>query len=143
MARNGLTGKDNTNGFQKNPQNINRSGANRKTINAVNLELENNGYTEANANDIKSCYLRLINVDVPELKNMITDDNQPALIRIVGKAIISGKGFEVIENMLNRSIGRPQSNLDVTTKGEQIQQQPIIVSTEQQKEIIEELLKKE
>jgi hypothetical protein len=33
-----ITGKDNTNGFQKNPENINRSGANRKV--SIKGELE-------------------------------------------------------------------------------------------------------
>ena len=54
---------------------------------------------------------------------MIADSEQPAMIRIVGKAIISGKGFDVIENMLNRSIGKATSHLDLTTDGEKIQQQ--------------------
>ena len=123
MAKKVLSGSDNTNGFQKNPQNINRSGANRKTLNVVNLELESLGYTEATVKDINSCYLRLLNVDIPELQKMIADSEQPAMIRIVGKAIISGKGFDVIENMLNRSIGKATSHLDLTTDGEKIQQQ--------------------
>ena len=108
-------------GFDKNPQNINSTGLNRKTISSVNLDLENGGYTEASPDDIKSCYLRLINVDIPELQNMIKSDNQPALVRIVGKAILSGKGFDVIEGMLNRSIGKAVSNIDVKSAGEKIQ----------------------
>ncbi len=108
-------------GFDKNPQNINRSGANRKTLSVVNIELEAAGYSEATANDIKSCYLRLINIDVPELRAMAKDDTQPALVRIVGKAIISGKGFDVIESMLNRSIGKATSHIDIKSDNEKLQ----------------------
>jgi hypothetical protein len=98
-------------GFDKNPQNINRTGANRKTVSAVNLELEKMGFIEATADDIRSCYLRLINIDIPEIQKMIASNEQPVLIRVVAKAIISGKGFDVIENMLNRSIGKAQQNI--------------------------------
>ena len=97
-------------GFDKRPQNINRSGANRKTISSVNLELEKIGATEANKKDITSCYLRLIQLTIPELENKVKDGTQPALIRIVGKAILSGKGFDIIEKMLDRSVGKTTGN---------------------------------
>mgnify|MGYP001329464414 CR=1 FL=1 len=110
----------NTKGFATQKQNINRKGQPRKTISSVNIELEANGITEATTNDIKSCYLRLINIDLNELKKMVGDETQPAMIRIVGKSILSGKGFDVIEKMLDRSIGKAQSNIDVTSNGNEI-----------------------
>lgn len=105
-------------GFDANPQNINRTGANRKSIASVNLELEDNGYKAASKQDIIDCYLRLINIDLKELGAMVGDDKQPAMIRIVGKAILSGKGFDVIEKVLDRGIGRPdnKTELDVSDK---------------------------
>ena len=115
MAKKVLSGKDNTNGFQKNPQNINRSGANRKSIASVNVDLEANGYKAASKNDIIDCYLRLINIDLNELKVMVIDESQPAMIRIVGKAILSGKGFDVIEKVLDRGIGKAKD--EVITNG--------------------------
>jgi len=111
MAKHKLTGKDNTNGFQKNPQNINRTGANRKSIASVNLELEKKGYKAANKKDIVDCYLRLMNIDLPKLTEMVKDEKQPAMVRIVGKAILSGKGFDIIEKMLDRGIGKADSKL--------------------------------
>lgn len=121
MAKNVLNGNKDGNGFDKNPQNINRSGANRKTINAINIDLENSGYTEATEKDIKSCYLRLINVSIDELQKMVKDGSeQPSLVRVVGKAILSGKGFDVIEKMLDRTIGKATNSIDVTTNGKDI-----------------------
>tara|TARA_B110000908_G_scaffold5463_1_gene6966 strand:+ start:3925 stop:4329 length:405 start_codon:yes stop_codon:yes gene_type:complete len=112
MAKKVLSGKDNTNGFQKNPQNINRTGANRKSIATVNVELEAGGYKAASKQDILDCYLRLINIDLKELGTMVKDDEQPAMIRIVGKAILSGKGFDVIEKVLDRGIGKAVQTVD-------------------------------
>jgi hypothetical protein len=120
MAKKVLSGKDNTNGFQKNPQNINRTGANRKSIASVNVDLESNGYKAASKQDIINCYLRLINIDLKELGDMVKDDSQPAMIRIVGKAILSGKGFDVIEKVLDRGIGKADNKVDVTSGGENI-----------------------
>jgi hypothetical protein len=125
MAKKVLSGADNTNGFQNNPQNINRTGANRKSIASVNLHLEANGYQAATKNDIVSCYLRLINIDLKELGDMVKDDSQPAMIRIVGKAILSGKGFDVIEKVLDRGIGKPDNKTDITTNGKDINISPI------------------
>lgn len=122
-------GKENLkkNGFKVNPQNINRTGANRKTIAVVNIELESQGYTAANQKDIIDCYMRLVNIDIPHLSEMINDPKQPAMIRIVGKSIVSGKGFDVIETMLNRGIGKAVNNVDVKSDGKEIATQQVFV----------------
>jgi len=101
-------------GFDKLPQNINRTGANRRTIGKVNKELEDSGITEATPNEIKSCYLRLINNTIPELTKLIKDETQPALVRIVGKAIIQGKGLDIIEKVLDRAIGKAVQQIEQT-----------------------------
>lgn len=105
--------KDAKNGFKQNPQNINKTGVNRKLISDVNIDLENNGVKEATKTDIVSCYLRLINLPVDELKQAVEDNKKPALIRIVGKAILSGKGFEVIEKVLDRAVGKANQSVDL------------------------------
>ncbi len=51
---------------------------------------------------------------------MVKDEDQPAMIRIVGKAILSGKGFDVIEKVLDRGIGKADNKVDVTSGGENI-----------------------
>ncbi len=105
-----------------NPQNLipakkgevrNPKGGPRKTINVINSELEAEGYTEASKQDILSCYLRLINTTIPQIEDMVKDKTQPALIRVVGKAILSGKGFDVIDKMLDRGIGRAPENINM------------------------------
>jgi hypothetical protein len=124
-------------GFDKNPQNINRNGRPKKLISTVNNELEKKGIKEATTNEIKSCYLRLINLEVEELQKMIEDKEQPVLIRVVGKNILSGKGFEIIDKMLDRSIGRAIQQTDVTTNGESINK--VEVSKEQIDKLIDKL----
>lgn len=114
MAKGDFGGKRNTNGFDKNPENINSTGLNRKSIASVNVELENKGIKAASKKDILDCYMRLINIDMIELKEMVGDKKQPAMIRIVGKAILSGKGFDVIEKILDRGVGKAIQEIEHT-----------------------------
>ena len=117
MARKVLSGKDNVNGFQKNPQNINRKGRPRKMIADVIAEMEKQGIKAATKADILDIYMRLINMEIPELEQIVKDPTQPVLVRIVAKNILSGKGFDVIEKMLDRTIGKAEQKTDITTGG--------------------------
>ena len=117
MAKKVLSGKDNVNGFQKNPQNINRNGRPRKMIADVIAELEKQGIKAATKSDILDIYMRLINMEIQELEQIVKDTTQPVLVRIVGKNILSGKGFDIIEKMLDRSIGKAEQKTDITTGG--------------------------
>ncbi len=119
MPKENFKDKINTAGFDKNPENINKTGANRKSIASANLELEAKGYKAASKQDILDCYMRLINIDLPELTAMVADVEGTGLIRIVGKAILSGKGFDVIERMLDRGIGKAVNPIDLNVKTEQ------------------------
>ena len=100
-------------GFDKNPQNINRNGRPRKLITDVIAQLEELGIKPATKPDIQDIYMRLINVDIPELEKIVKDTTQPALVRIVGKNVLSGKGFDIIEKMLDRSIGKVPNSIDL------------------------------
>ena len=91
----------------------NPNGRPRKTINSVNKELEEQGIKPTTANEIKDIYLRLINMEMAELKKLVEELKQPALIRIVGKKILSDKGFDIIDKMLDRAIGRAQQQINV------------------------------
>lgn len=111
----------------------NRNGRPRKTINSVNKELEEQGIKPTTANEIKDIYLRLVNMEMTELKALVENQKQPALIRIVGKKILSEKGFDIIEKMLDRSIGRATQQINVNDIT------PVIEVTDQQKKAIDNL----
>ena len=86
----------------------------RKTVGKINAELEAKGYTEASAKDITSCYMRLINVTKHQLTEMVADETQPVLVQVVGKAILSNRGFDIIDKMMDRSIGKSVQPIDAT-----------------------------
>jgi hypothetical protein len=93
---------------------LNPNGRPRKLISETIKELEAEGVKQTTTTEIKAVYLMLINLTIPELESRVKDSKQSALVRIVGKAILSGKGFEIIERMLDRSIGKAQQTIDNT-----------------------------
>lgn len=107
-------------GFQANPQNINRKGRPRKLISDVIKKLEGEGVKETSAEEIKSMYLRLMNFEISEIETVVKDNSSPALIRIVGKSILSGKGFDVLESMIDRAVGKALEKKDITTGGQKL-----------------------
>ena len=103
--------KANTAGFAQNPENINRKGRPRKMVSGVIIELKNKGVEKVSQSDVKDVFLMLINLETNEIKEIINDEKQPAIIRIVGREMLSGKGFDIIEKMLDRAIGKADENV--------------------------------
>jgi len=68
-----------------------------------------------------------------EIKALVEDDKQPSINRIVAKALLSGKGFEVIKDILDRAIGKATQIQDITTQGEKIS--PTIIQLPPPKEM--------
>ena len=97
----------------KKGERLNPNGRPRKLITDVIKQLEELGIKPATKPDIQDIYMRLINVDIPELEKIVKDTTQPALVRIVGKNVLSGKGFDIIEKMLDRSIGMAMNSIDL------------------------------
>lgn len=126
--------KANTKGFAQCPENINKSGANRKLVSTVIKEMEKAGVEPATASQIKDSYLRFLNLTETELKQMVEDTDQPMINRIVAKAILGNKGFEVIGQLLDRAIGKAQQQIDHTTDGQPLQQLPPVIIQVQKNE---------
>jgi 2-phosphoglycerate kinase len=122
----------------KKGETLNPNGRPRKLVSDVIKELENQGVKPVTKQEIQDVYMRLINLEMPDLEAKVKDSKQPALVRIVGKAILSGKGYEVIERMLDRSIGKPDTKTDITTNNKDINTN-ITLTDEQLKYVIESI----
>ncbi len=101
--------------FVKNDPRINRKGRPRRLVSNIIEELKEKGVERVSQTDVKDTFLMLINLEISELESMVNDKDQPVLVRIVGKEMLGGKGFDVIEKMLDRAMGRPDSKIDLTS----------------------------
>ena len=76
----------------------------RKWISLVNKELAEQGYAPATRQDIEENYMQLLQLKQEELVRLWKDDKQPMLVRVIAKAMLSWKWFDVIEKMLDRGV---------------------------------------
>lgn len=91
---------------------LNPKGRPKKTIGALLDKLKDAGYKPAKPQDIVDTYEHLMTLDEAELKKAVEDKTQPMLVRIVGKAMLSGKGYDVIERMIDRAHGRSKQPIE-------------------------------
>lgn len=76
----------------------------KKWISLINDKLKKKWYEPVTKQDIETNYMSLLQLPEKELKKMVSDIKQPMLVRILIKNMLSWKGFEVIEKMLDRWI---------------------------------------
>ncbi len=88
----------------------------KKGVSLVNEQLSKEWYWPARKSDIEDAYMSLVNLDETRLKELLEDKNQPMLIRIIVKAMLSPKWFDIIERMLDRGIWKATQWLQVTWK---------------------------
>jgi len=95
----------------------NPNGRPKKGISYVNEQLSKEGYKPATRQDIEANYMSMIQLPLSKLKEFWEDNNKPMLIRIIAKSMLSGKGFDVIEKMLDRGIGKAKQSIDSNVSG--------------------------
>lgn len=95
-------GKD----FASNPQNINRKWRPRKGISAVTAELAEKGFSPATSQEIKDNYMAMLQLSQDDLELLKEDRTKPALINILARNMLSERGFDIAERMIDRGHGK-------------------------------------
>ena len=103
------------NTFRDKPERINRRGRPRKLVSVVTDELKKQGYSAVAQSEIKEAYLTLLNLPMSKVKAIAdpSKDNHPILYKLVAKELIGRRGQEMLERLLDRSIGRPDQNINI------------------------------
>lgn len=122
-----MKGKRNTNWFDKNPWNRNCSWRPRKSVSHVLKEMEKRGIKPVSQDEIKDVYLSLVNNTEKEMKDILEDNQQPMLTKLVIKAMMQGKWIDVLEKMFDRAIGKADQKMSVeqSVKASQITEEHI------------------
>ena len=97
---------------------LNPKGPTPKLLSTITAELKAKGYERATANQVADAFETLMNVPQDELAKMVKDEKAPMSLRIVGKAMLTAKGWEVLQAMLDRAHGKPKQSVDMKTDGE-------------------------
>jgi hypothetical protein len=95
----------------------NPNGRPKKFVSAVLTQLKEAGYDNIKRSQIVDVYETLLVLPKEELVSIGQDDSQPMIFRIIAKAMLSNKGFEIIERMIERTQGKPKQTTDVNMDG--------------------------
>lgn len=83
-----------------------------KLLSGIVAELRAKGYERATANQVADAFETLLNVPEEELAEMVKDKKSPMSLRIVGKAMLTARGWEVLQAMLDRAHGKAKQSMD-------------------------------
>ena len=103
-------------GFDKNPNNINRKGRPRRLVSSIVKELKEKGIAQVTPNDIIDIYESYLNLESKEIAEIANNEDNPYFARRVAKEMLSGKGFDIIERMIDRVHGKPKQATELTGK---------------------------
>lgn len=88
-----------------------------KGIALCNAELEKQGIVPATKAEIEANYMAMVNIDEATLDKIALDMTKPMLTRIVARNMKSGKGFDVIERMIDRAHGKAVQKEEIKHTG--------------------------
>lgn len=91
---------------------LNPKGPTPKLLSTITAELKAKGYERATANQVADAFETLMNVPQNELADMVKDEKAPMSLRIVGKAMLTAKGWEVLQAMLDRAHGKAKQAME-------------------------------
>lgn len=110
-------GRGNTAGFGKNPQNINRSGANRKSFATVNEALKKKGIQALTKNQLIEFYTLIFNATEDELRRISEDKKTPFALTIILRELKDKTTrSKAIADLRNYMFGQAQQEITHTVK---------------------------
>ena len=113
---NGRFVKGHKQGFTETKQPV-KNGRKKHLVSDVLDSLKGEGYEEVSAEQTKQVYTFLIGLDQSKLTELGSNTEIPMLYRIIAREILSKKGFEVIEKMIDRAHGKPTNKTEMELSG--------------------------
>lgn len=133
IGKENFKGKANTAGFAQNPQNINRTGANRKSFARFNEVLKAKGVAPAKKSEIVEFYSLVFNMPEEDLKKIAQDKKQPHVLRAMILELNNPKfRASAIKDMREYAFGKADETVNHTVKAK-------VLTPEEMKEFLKEL----
>jgi hypothetical protein len=98
----------------------NPNGRPPKLLKSLNDELKKEGYEIVKPSQMSEAFELLLNLPQEKIRTIVMDLEIPFFLRIIGKKLLSEKGDEMLEKILDRTIGKPKLMIDHTSLGEKI-----------------------
>lgn len=115
-----------------------------KTMSLFIDEMKEKGYEVPSSQIIAESFLYIASLPQAELEDIVRDKSRPMMQRIIAKGILDKKGLDVLERVIDRAYGKIQ-HIDLTSKGQQIKQDPlqvhVVTNNEEYQKILAEIQK--
>lgn len=115
-----------------------------KTMTMFIDEMKEKGYEVPSSQIIAESFIYIATLPEDELKMLLADKTRPMMQRIIAKGVLDKKGLDVLERIIDRAYGKVQ-HIDLTSKGEQIKQDPVqvhvVTNNEEYQKILAEIQK--
>lgn len=91
-----------------------------KLLKQLNLELKKKGFEPIKPSQIQEAFEILLNLTEEKIKEMSIDKEMPFFLRLISQKLLSDNADEIVEKILDRTIGKPKLAIDHTSQGEKI-----------------------
>ena len=102
----------------------NPKGRPRTTIRSMIDDFEKQGLIVPTAQEISKIYMYIASLKEKELVEKLQDKDLPMMTRIIARGVLSKKGLDVIERIMDRAYGKEQ-RIDITTNGKDLKPEPL------------------
>lgn len=113
-------------GMAKKGDVLNPKGRPRATIRTMIKDFEDAGLIIPTNDEIGKMYLYIASLNEEELKKLLSDKELPMMTRIIARGVLSKKGLDVIDRIVNRAYGQ-QQHIDITTNGKDMKPEPLTI----------------
>ena len=114
----------NLNPMKKGDKGRNPAGRPKGTLRQIVEELTDTGIDLPARTDLRNAIICCMMGNQQQLTSIATDVTKPMMMRVIARHILSDGGFDAIEKLLDRTVGKM---LDITTNGESVKPEPLIV----------------
>lgn len=83
-----------------------------KTLTVVLGDLRAKGYEEVKAANVVEAYQILLGLDKDELRKVAKNQKLPAILSIVAMHMLTVRGADMLERMLDRAHGKPKQTIE-------------------------------
>lgn len=106
------------------------NGRPKKLVGVINDELKAEGYTPLTKGQVLDAYLQILQLPIERIKELADSKkttNHPFFYKLIAKELSNGRGSDMLERMLDRSLGKSTQSLDVTSDGDKLSSSLLIV----------------
>lgn len=126
--------------FQKG-NNANPNGRPPKLLKDITAELKTKGFERVGPSHIAEAYELLFNMSESKIKEIVVGKDYPMLLQVVAREMLSGKGVQMLELMMDRVHGRSRQQVEIK-QVEEVQTMDLSKLNKEELDVYYELTKK-